>query len=132
VQLGKDIPELTTGNRVYAGGWLVQIDDLWGVDQRTGQGQLFLHSPGEVRRPTIAELGQAGKAQQPLNALLAHIAYHFEHVGKKVEVLPHGEIAVEVEPLCHISNASLDWLRLLHRAIAEHSGLTIGRIQDGC
>ena len=59
-ELGKDDPELAAGDRIHAGGRLVQENDAGTVDQGAGKGELLLHSPGKAFGQPAAEGEQAG------------------------------------------------------------------------
>ncbi len=95
-------------------------DDLWRVDQRAGQGQLFLHPAGEVSGPPLFELCQAGKVQQPDDARLPLLPLYLENIGEKYQVLHHRQVAVERELLRHVADALFDLFRLLDRVEPGH------------
>ena len=105
---GRDqIPEALAGERVDAGGGLVQDQQVRVVDQGAAQAQLLLHAPGELAGGAVAEFQQAGGLQQAINLLPTGRAAKAEEVGEEGEVLVHRQAVVEVaaEALGHVGNA---------------------------
>ena len=67
-QVREQAPELAAGDRVDAGGGLVEEQDLGRVHQAARQRQLLLHAAGEAVRLPVAELGEAHPLEQQLAA----------------------------------------------------------------
>src|SRR6266446_9233015 len=62
-QISQRVPELTTRDGIYSGGWLVQQEDFRLDDQRASERELLLHAPAQlsgepIREPIHAELFQ--------------------------------------------------------------------------
>ena len=86
---GDQVPELGAGQRIDAGGRLVQDEQVGVVDQGAAQAQLLLHAAGELARRALQEflqpggLGQVVDAPAPLGRVVA------EQAGEELQVFLH-------------------------------------------
>ncbi len=129
-QLVEDPPEVAARDGIDAVGRLVQEQHPRRVDQRAGQAELLLHAAGEVARQAAFEGRQVAEGQQPLDPLVAALAGHVVDVGVEVEVLHHGQVGVEPEPLAHVADFVLDRLGLADDVMAGHPGLAAVGVHD--
>src|SRR5574341_253569 len=117
-QVREDLPEIPPRDRVHPGGGLIQDEDLGGVDQGAGQGELLLHPAGEFVGEAGPERGQPCKGQKLLPSLL--VARDPVDLGEKLDVLINGEVAVEAEPLGQIADMFLDLVPLPRQAVPQN------------
>ena len=104
------LPELVARQRVDAGGWLVEDQQVGVVDQRAAQAQLLLHAAGQLARRTLAEGRHTGAAQQVVDASLAFGSVLTEQATEEIQVLEHRQRRVEVlaQALRHVGDMRAD------------------------
>jgi hypothetical protein len=101
-----EIPELPARQRVYAGGRLVENQQIRVMDQRTTQPDLLLHATREFARRAVCEGRQARGLQQARDAALSFPARVAEKPAKEVYILKYRQrrIKVPAESLRHVRN----------------------------
>jgi hypothetical protein len=121
-------PEVPPGNGIHSEGGLVQQEDPGMVDEGAGEGELLLHSPGEVARKPVLEGAQIGEGVQALQAPRPFRPGNPVEVRVELDVLPDGEVGVEAELLGHVGNEGLHPLRVLaHLHPLDHRRAGRGR-----
>ena len=101
------IPELRAGQRVYAGGGLVQNQQIGVVDQCAAQTQLLLHAARQLACGAREKLLQPRALRQIVNACAAFGLVVAKQAGKKLQVFfdRQGRVEVFAQALRHIGNA---------------------------
>ncbi len=127
-----DLPELATRQRVDAGGGLVEQEQRRRRDQGAGQAELLFHAAGELAGQPIHERGERRHLHQGWVSVAPGGGAHPVQIGVEIEVLSHLEVVVEAKPLRHVTDATLDRLRVLRHVDAEHAHHAgVGREQAG-
>jgi hypothetical protein len=105
-----EFPELPSGQRINAGGRLVEDEKIRIVDERAAQTQLLLHAARELAGGTVPEGSQPGRTQELTDTPLALGPAVAEQAGEEIHVLEHGECRVQVfaEPLRHVGHPRAD------------------------
>ena len=113
------VPEAFAGERVYAGGGLVQNQQVRVVDKCAAQAQFLFHTARQFAGGAVPEGQQASGIQQAVDLLPARGASEAEQIGKEGNVLVHrqGVVQVATQALGHIGNARG---RLVAKPVAGH------------
>ena len=100
-------PELLAGERIDAGGRLVEDEQVRVVDQGAAEAHLLLHAAGELAGGAVGERPQARGVEQGADAAGTLSVGHAEEPGEEVDVLEDAELEVEVlaQALGHEGNA---------------------------
>ena len=129
-QLVHHLPQLTAGDGVHADAGLVQQQDLWFADERTGQPQLLLHPAGELARQPAGERAEGGELKQAGEGFLPGFAGHAAQVGIQVQVFHHRQIFIQTKLLRHIAEHGVERAVVFDRVKAKHAGCAFIRLQQ--
>ncbi len=99
------------------------------MDQRTRQGQLLLHPPGEILGLPLPEAAQPAERQELLDALLEGLAHNAVDAGLEEHVLVNRQLRVQAEALRNIAEPALDLVRLLQHVVPRHTRRPRSRLQ---
>jgi hypothetical protein len=113
LQAGQDLPEVAPRHGIDARGRLVEDEQLGGVDQSAGEGQLLLHAARQAIGQPVAEGSHAQHVEQFFAASLR--VAHAVDVGEEGHVLVDGQVAVERKALRQIADALREFVGLLPR-----------------
>ncbi|MNQ69756.1 hypothetical protein D3C85_843730 [compost metagenome] len=131
VELGEEGPHRAAQLNVHPRRRLVENQQAWLMDQRPGNHQAPLHTPGQRTRRHVALVPQAELGQVLLGPLLGHL-----HGNAVVTRLGHHDVEglfelVEVELLGHDADTALERRRLAIQIVTEDIHGTAGFI-DQC
>ena len=127
-QLVHHLPQLTAGDGVHADAGLVQQQDLWFADERTGQPQLLLHPAGELARQPVGERAEGGELKQAGEGFLPGFAGHAAQVGIQVQVFHHRQIFIQTKLLRHIAEHGVERAVVFDGVKAKHAGCAFIRL----
>ena len=107
LQVAHQRPELAARQRVNAGGWFVQNQQIGRMHQRAAQARLLLHPAGELAGGAVGKGREAGRFQQSRNAGAAFARGQAKEAGVKVDVFIDRQRRIEIAPqsLRHIGDA---------------------------
>jgi hypothetical protein len=105
-ELDHQLPELVAGDGVHAGGGLVEDEHVRPVHHGHGQRQALAHAQRQLVGQLVGHVGQLEAGHHLGDARVALRSGHFEDARVQVEVLAHGEFAVERKGLRHVAHAA--------------------------
>ena len=111
-QREQQVPELPARDRIDPRGRLVEEHHARLVQQRRPQRQPLLPAAREQPGPSIQVGADVGQGDDRLSPLAQALAGEPVDAGEEVEVLAHGQILVEREPLAHVADVPADRLTL--------------------
>ena len=101
VQLAEQVPQREPALRVEARGRLVQEQHRRAVEDGPGHHQPLGHAAGQRVHRRLGPLGQLELLEQVAGDLPGRLGPHAEQPAVEVQVLPHGELAVQRVLLRH-------------------------------
>ena len=104
-QIDQVAPEAVAGDRVDAGGRLVEDQHLGTVQDRDGQLKALFLPQGQTFGPAVRDAEQIEPLEHFLNARRSAILRQVEQMGMQLQVLPDGQFAVERKGLRHVADA---------------------------
>ena len=104
-EVDEQLPELVAGDRIHAGGRLVQQEHVGLVQHGDRQGEPLLQPQREVLGRGFEVRAQAEAVDQLDDPGVGPVSGQVEDLGVEVEVLPHRKLAVERECLRHVADA---------------------------
>src|ERR1051325_4760972 len=125
-ELEQQVPQLATRDRVDARGRLVEEDDARAVHERGGEREALLPSAGERAGEAVAVRADVREVDRPLDALAALGAFQPVDGAEELEVLEHGEVAVERERLRDVADVAAHLLAFLFDVEAVDAGVAGG------
>jgi len=131
-QLVEYSPEVSPGHGVHTIGWLVEEENLRGVDECAGEAQLLLHSAGEVSGKTFLKGRQPAELKEAFDPRGPLLRWNTIDVGIEVDVFDNGEVFVEAESLGHVSDAFLKCFGLFNDVVFADPGVAGGRFENAC
>ena len=106
----QDIPEFAAGDRIDAGGRLIEENNLGRMDQCAREREFLLHAARQRLRQAFSKRGQPRKIEQFVPPFL--IALDPVNLGKEFDIFVYGQIAIQREGLREVADARLDFFRL--------------------
>ena len=97
-------PQFPARYRVHSHSGLVQQQQPGPAEQRASQPQFLFHAAREFARQPPREAVEIGEGQQPRENRLAFRPHHPPEVRVQFQVLPHGKVFIEPEPLGHVTD----------------------------
>ena len=104
---GDEPPQLGAADRVDSGRGLVKNQEVGRVQQGHPDGQLALHSAGELPAQPAAGAAEPGLLQEPVGLLAVVAAGKPVGAGREVEVLLDGQVRVQPRRGRHVPDALL-------------------------
>jgi len=95
VQLAEQVPQRQPALRIEPGRRLVQEQHRRAVEDRARHHQPLRHPAGQRVHRRLGPLGQLELLEQLVRDLAGPLGPHAEEPAVKVQVLPHGELAVQ-------------------------------------
>src|SRR5690606_15888055 len=105
-----EIPELTPGQRIDAGGRLVEDEEVRIVNERAAEAELLPHAARELARGPVEERREAGAFGELRDTALSFFPVVPEKPAEEVDVFVDGKRRVEIlsETLGHVGDARPD------------------------
>jgi hypothetical protein len=129
-QLDQQRPEPVPRHRVHAGGRFVEDQDFGRVQDGDRELQALAHAQGQGLRRGPGHVPQVESLEQRLDPRAALRARQLEQISVQLEVLPHGQFAIEREPLRHVADPPPRREAVRPDRRAEQSGLARARLQQ--
>src|SRR5882762_3165267 len=104
-KLEEQIPELAARDGVDAGGGLVEEKELGLVQHGAAEGEALLPSAGKLRCEPSEVGAEAVELDDFVHAALQAIGRQAIDAPVKKQILRHGKVVVEAEPLRHVADA---------------------------
>ena len=124
-------PEGVARDRIDAGGGLIEDQQGRFVDHRHRERQALPLAERQGRRQRVQHVEQLETASDLLDASRDRLLRQAEQAGVEVEVLPHGQLAVEREGLRHVADAAAGLEVLGVDRLTEQPGLAFARRRAG-
>ena len=105
-ELEHQLPELIACDRIHARGGLVQDEHVRPVHHGDGQRQALAHAKGQLLGQFVGDIGQPEARHHLGDAGFALRGGHLEDACVQVEVLAHGQLAIQREGLRHVAHAA--------------------------
>jgi hypothetical protein len=129
-ELDHQLPELVAGDGVHARGRLVEDEHVRPVHHGHGQRQALAHAQGQLVGQLVGHVGQLEAGHHLGDARVALRSGHFEDARVQVEVLAHGEFAVERKGLRHVAHAAAHGQVMGVHRLAEQLGMALAGWQQ--
>ncbi len=114
-----EAPEVAPGDRIDAGGRLVEKEDPRAVEEGAAEGEALAPSRRDILGETVARLRQAGHVEDPGDPFRPFLLRHAVHPEVEAEVFEGGQILVEGELLGHVADGVLHLFRLRDDVVAR-------------
>src|SRR6185436_20942474 len=115
---------------IDAGGGLVEEEHARLVHDGRAERDALLPAAGQAARDLLVPALEPRERQHPADLLLALAVRNSVDAGEELEVLPHGQVVVEGEPLGHVADALADVLRAEVAALARQPDLAAAGIEQ--
>ena len=90
----EQLPEILAGDRVHAGGRLVEQKRPGLSDQRGRQAKFLFHAAGKLPGAAVFETGQADEVENLHAARQPFLLRKAAQFGKEADVFQHGQIFI--------------------------------------
>jgi len=124
------VPEFPPGQRIDAGGRLVEKQDVGRVQQRCGQRQPLLEPEGQVVRHGIGQAAEFEPLQRAIDGARPGGAVQAIDAGEEAQVLPHRQFGIEREALRHVADPRARSGGCVQHVHAGDPGAAAGRGQQ--
>ena len=113
-EIGKDLPEGVARDRIDAGGWFVEDEDIRRVNEGDGERQPLPDTERHFVGQLVHEFGKLEPFAQGLDPVRNGVRCHAEQFCMKLKILMDGEFCIEGEGLAHVADAAayIDILRI--------------------
>ncbi len=101
--MSERVPELTAGDRIDAGGWLIEKEDPRLRHEGAGEREFLLHAATQASGQPLFESIHVEHAQVTAAALCDFVRWHAAEIADIADVFGHREIGVETEGLREIT-----------------------------
>ena len=126
-QLFNEIPEMLAGNRINAGGRVVQKENVGLVQKRAAQSQALTPAGRQFPVVAIAHFLQARHIQNPIDAFGPLILRNIINAQIKTQIFERCQIFIKRKFLRHVTDRMFDFFRFGHNVVAGDKARTGGR-----